>query len=493
MYRKLGFKGGLRDFMQKMRFVAFVFFLLFFSHFFSLDQVELDLDEMERLVLEQNPLIREMEEEFGGSKEEIKSRLSKLLPKLDLYYAMYDSSRKLPISNSKSNFLTLIRLTQTVFSARKYYDYKIAKEMSKQFQQLLNEAINESLFRSRVHYYHILADEERLKTAQEHVEILSRLATQMSDRLEIGTSIQFDVNQSLVAVANASKEVYLAQKKLEEDRTQLAHYLGINPTESIVELKEHEIAIQKQPFISERMDSIKAIVKRTLTGPILSKEFYQALQQAIASLFAENILQQWKMDLLEWNPLIATQKTLVGVAEQTLKKHWGEYFPEVHVEGRYGGLNTPFEDFPSRSFTSQKFDRGVGLQMNWILFDGLGRFARVKKAKFQKRSREFALKNIAQGVESDFMTAIANFKEASSLYFSSSASLQLAEQGLVQAQDRLDVGYINIFDYQKALDAYIEARNIYTEAKFRLMEGYYELRYLTGLDIKDREGGENGK
>ena len=171
------------------------------------------------------------------------------------------------------------------------------------------------------------------------------------------------------------------------------------------------------------------------------------------------------------------------IAGREVSKKRGDYLPTLSFNANYGGDPTTLQSLPSSSFGNQNMQWGVGIQFNWLLFDGLGRESRLREAKHVKRAKEFQYRQERQNTYAEVRKQIFEIEESVASYVTADANVKLAEQTVTLANDQVDVGYSTIFDYQVTVDGFIQAVNSKNQARYALLKAYYALRHATGIDL----------
>ncbi len=461
--------------------MKYICLVLLSSLLIASEPLRLSLKDAEQLALENNKLLLDLKEQISAASSYKKEKISKWLPQLRMSYFMYQDTIENPLSGAKSNFLTHIGLTQQLFHSDTYFGIILSKYGVQLAHDLYTSAVNDVLLAVRTQYYKVLTDYHLIDAAEEHVALLNQLAQQMRDRYEIGTSIEYNVNQSMVAVSNALQTYYSARKSLKNDVDALSKVLGFTPGELEITLTENAIPLEEIPFLSSKIDRVDTLfTSNGDEGPIYTPFFPGKERSILAHLFTHPEMLSLNQKALASNPVLHKIKTEFSIAHEEVKAAYGAYAPKLSISANAGGIPDPFEFYPSSRFSNMKFDAGVGLNFSWTLFDSFGREHRVQRAKYKKNAARFRLEKEQQEVIQDVRAQIHSLEESMAQFTSARSNDTLATQTLYQSKEQLEVGYIDIFDYQIAVNGLIQAKTAAIEAEFDVIKAYYGLLHATG-------------
>lgn len=449
----------------------------------------LTLDQAETIALENSNQVNEVRELLNKAKEGRLEAISKWMPKITAFTTGYAASADQFFTNSKSAFFTQLALTQSIFSSDVYYNIKIASLVEEQLQLLLNAAIIDALYRVRVAYYKVILDIENIHAANDKVELLAYLAKRMEDRFEIGTSILYNVNQSKVAIANATTQYYEAIKQKKVDLDTLAVALGFDPGDVKITMASIDLPVEKIPELHAKLCSLKPILNQSthdLDERIFDEDFEEypeSEQRRMKRLYSKAEIRGFEEKALDYQPSLKVYKNQVKIASKEVSKQIGEYIPKTKFHFNYGGAPTNLIELPSSKFTNQTFQWGVGFSLTWLVFDSLGRERRVRQARFERNAKEFKYRKEMQDVYAKVRKSIFEIEESAANFVTAEANSKLAEQTVKLADDQLEIGYATIFDYQITVDNLIQAVNTKNKSRYELLKAYFSLVHATGEDL----------
>lgn len=473
-----------------MRVISLIIFLACISTLLIAgenNQLLLGIEEVEKMALSQNQQILSLQELYKKAREGRYEAISKWLPKLMAMSDLFTNKQKqlFPLGY-KNTFLTQLTLTQQIFSTEKYHDVKLASLWVEQLSLLLKALENDILFAARSLYYKIVLDYEMIATAEEHINILRELSNRLEYEYQIGTTILLNVNQSKVAIANATTTYYQRIKDLKSDKDRLSELLGIDPGDKELTIVDMIIPVDDFDEIREKLDHVEEI----FTGeegdaPIYKERFPENQIYLMRNLYSIQEIRQWEQIAERFNPVLQGQLNEVAIASEEVKKEVGTYFPTVELVANLGGEPNPYNFYPKQTIGKQEFQFGIGIQAKWLLFDGFGRESRVRQSRYQRNAKQYDYQRTKQTTMKDVRNQIFTIEESIANYVTSDGNVILADQTLLQAKDQFEIGYITIYDYQLAVNGLIEARNTLSRSAYDLVNGYYALRHAAGVDVRD--------
>lgn len=444
------------------------------------------LEDAERLVLQNNHDFLAMKQLVQIAKQGKLESLSKWMPEINFISSGYKTGRIQTGTNSRSAFISQFSLMQALFSTDRFYNLKIANLEAAYLEILLNSLAIDLLYAVREAYCRVILDRQNVQTARQNIKIFSDLAAQMESNYKIGTSILLSVNQSKVAIANSASVYYEAVRTLKVDMDKLAALLGYNPGSVELKIAEDEIPIETIPVLASKVSRVQQVfLEGGKLAEIYKPDFPKSEKALMQNLFSKFELKEWQQAALTYRPALYSKRVQVKMAGRQIQKSKGEYYPSVSLAANYGGYPTNIDYYPSSKLTNQNFDWAVGFSFDWLLYDGFGRAARINQAKYNKIAKCQEFEKSVQEAYRDVRREIFNIEEAVVNYVTTEGNVKLAEQTLELANKQLNIGYINVFDYQRVVDEYILAINRKNQARFNLILGYYGLKHASGIDLRD--------
>lgn len=444
----------------------------------------LTLRDAETIALENNNDVKTLQELVSKAKQGRLEAVSKWFPEVALMSAGYKTEKVQLFTNSRSAFISQFNVTQALLSTERFFNLRISSLVVEQLKYLLDAITIDVLYEVRQAYYRVVLDYFDIETAKTNIDLFTDLARKQQINYKIGTSILLNVNQSMVRIANATKAYYQAIKRLKVDMDYLAQILGYNPGTVVIELADYSFPIMEIPTIAVKVNLADEVFKNQFIDGLIFKEGYPYTQEKIMQdLFSAQEMACWENTALIFRPTLKSKATDVKIATQVVGSKWGEFLPEVNLEFNYGGYPTHMLDNPSSRFLNQKFNWAVGYRVNWLLWDSLGRDHRIKQAMHERCAKQYEFKKGVQVAYSDVRRQMFDIEESIANYVTAKSNVKLAQQTLDLAQSSLEIGYINIFDYQIVVDNLIQAMNTQNESQFDLIRGYFGLIHSSGADL----------
>ncbi|MCB1116130.1 MAG: TolC family protein [Chlamydiia bacterium] len=470
--------------------IKYLFYIVFSSCLLGSQVKTFSLQEAEELALTRNEQIQEMDHLVEKARYGHLVAISDWLPKLELISQAFQTQHdQIGGSNRKSSFLTQLQLSQTLFSADKYYDLKITRLIQEELQWIKLGMVNDVLYDVRRIYFKIILDKNQIETAKVHIDVLKALALRMEKRLEIGTATTFDVNQLQVAVSNLLSVYYKATKQLKVDLDTFAKLLGYDPGSIALEVEEESIPLGAIPFLRKKLaGQEEAFLKEQGSASLIFLPTNPARQERwLDTLFTKEEMSDWEEVALRFRPDLVRQEKAWDVARAQVKKARGDYFPTLEFGASYGGEPTPFDEYPRSSFGNQDFQWGLGVTLRWNLFDSLKRERKILASQAEARAEKSSLNAQKQEALKEVRDDLFSIAHSMATYVSAKGTIKLAKQALEQAEEKLEIGYLSIFDYQIAVNHYIEALHLFFTSQYELIDSYYLLRHATGIDVEKKE------
>ncbi|MBS0622501.1 MAG: TolC family protein [Verrucomicrobia bacterium] len=417
----------------------------------GIPEIKLSLREAEERALCCNENVLRVGELLLRAQEGRLEEVGRWYPSVDYHSWNYATSNVSPITKTHSAFMSQFVLTQALLSTDRYYGVRIANLVVQQLRLLLDAAVIDALFEVRTLYYKVLFDFSQVDTYLERIKLLEFLAQQEEADYAIGTNILLNVNQSLVAIANAKAAYFEAMRVLRVDIDALARVIGYLP--GCVDLELVDTAIPSPCSLDE------------------------------VGIFSEGEICCWEQQALRYRPELRTKKNEWSLASEEVKRQRGTYLPEINFIINYGGAPADLGNIPSSSFTNQHFDLGVGVEAKWLLFDGFSREHRIRGAAHFRNAASHAYRQSVQMTYEAVRAQVYAIEEALASLNSAEANVCLAQETLMLAENQLKIGYITVFNYQSVVDGWIEALNIRNRSRFEYVRGFYGLRHAAGVDL----------
>jgi len=192
------------------------------------------------------------------------------------------------------------------------------------------------------------------------------------------------------------------------------------------------------------------------------------LEQAVESAYANR-------------PDLYMAELNIRMQREKLKALRGTYLPEVDLALQ--AASDRDRDGEDQWSGSQR----VAIELNWAIFDGMGREGEIMAAKALLKQREIELKDVEEDVFLDVRQALLNLANAEEYVESQRLNLQHAEEGLRLAMTGYREGVNTEVEVVDARSALTEARGNYYRALYNHSVARLSLAHATGVLGKDLE------
>ncbi|SCA58842.1 hypothetical protein AB751O23_AT_00050 [Chlamydiales bacterium SCGC AB-751-O23] len=424
-------------------------------------KIELTARFAEQMALEKNKDIQVLRKELESEEFAYLQIVSKFYPKVTLS----SEYRKNKISDNTSSSKELsgkISLEQKLISTENYYDIKRGSLSLERKKLDLANLENKTLFSVRESYYKTVLSTEQILVNQDNIGRLVETVSREKQRVDLGEAIEFDLEQSKVALSNAFIGYYRAIRDFKSNLNHLANIIGLEGRDHRkVEISESKIPVMQVRDLKEKIEFFKSQRK---TGTKGRERF---LRQAI---FSEQEIQVWEKVALKLRP----DMIQLGIAEKEAKtfldQKIGDYYPELKAFANY-----------RRGEKTSDWNAGIGL--DWDLFDGLGREYRIKEAGRSSIAKSLENIRLEEGIRTEVRDRIYELESSLLSYLSSQKGIALAEHAHDLAKSRRNAGEITNLEYRSASDALKSSNHDYSIQGFNLLISYFNLRKEAALDV----------
>ena len=376
----------------------------------------LSLDEAIGIALETQPRIQARLFDYLAAAHRVDQAFSVLLPQLTASgsatrsQSVSVSSRastdpRAPGSRTSTNitdfresFTTGITLSQVVFDFGKTFaSTDAARRLAEQAQenvelqrQLITLTVKESFININFARRLIRVQEQALERADLNLKSARGF-------FEVGTRPKSDVARAEVDVANARVLLIQARNAERLARVQLNTAMGIaaaTPTE------------------------------------VQDNLVFQAMTINRAELLAQALAQR---------PEYKQARLRVDENDARLRRAFRDFFPDISATGTYGSTRTDFNE-----------SWAIGLQMQWTIFDGGNRIARLREARANLDSAVATVKATELDIASEVEQAQLSVNEAQERIGAAQTAVASAQENFRLAQGRFDAGVGTILELTDA-------------------------------------------
>jgi len=418
--------------------------------------VELTLQEAEVLALRNNYLVRSLFELSEGGYFGFRESVGQWLPEVTFFC----SARRInegSIYGYATVYDSTLRFAQKVFDTDAFFDIR---ETYLDFQRLkadFRRQMADALFEVRVAYYAVVLAQEQVAVEENNVSLFQEEFDRQKGFLDVGRSIQFEVDQTRANLANAVAAYHQAVQDLKIAKHELLSVLGLDPAMCIT-LAEKELTFHAIPEMEEKM--------------------YFCEKQSCPPLFSECNIQDWEEIALQYQPEIEFDKYTAEIQEVNTRRQLGRYAPKVNIFATYfnnsGGRVT---NLIQKSFWN------MGVRLDWQLFDGFQRENRIVRARKDQRAAELNYGQTVLDAKVDVRNRISEIEESWHQYRATQVGYEVSQESVDYARNRLDVGRIIPLEYRDAINTLRFTWQDLNQTKFDILRAYFGLERASGIDL----------
>lgn len=286
-------------------------------------------------------------------------------------------------------------------------------------------------------YYTLLLAEDSRRVIQESYDMAKLNYDTYSRKYEAGAASDYDVLRTSVAMKNIEPELLQADISIKQARLQLLILMGLD---SSVEISA-----------SARLSDYE-------------KSMYDAVL---------NINPDYSR-----NPQLIMNDIDTKILNQSLTLQKFSFIPTLALTANYNWTSmsngSPFKNFRWNPYSA------VGLTLSVPLFQGGGRYSRVKQAEVQLIEMGFQRENLERSVSMQVTMAIDNIKVNVRQIASCSESVREAERAHDIMEQSFAIGAATYLDLRDSELALTRARLAYYQAIYNYLVAESELELLLG-------------
>lgn len=172
-------------------------------------------------------------------------------------------------------------------------------------------------------------------------------------------------------------------------------------------------------------------------------------------------------------PEIAAERATIAAAEANAKAGAWRWSPVLSAFGFLRGQNYT-------GFSGDKYAWGIGLQLDWLLYDGGVRDAQRHIAEAQRREAEARLELLADTVSDEVSNARGTLETKRKGVGAAQRAVELARETLRLIRAQYDAGAAKQLDVLQAQDALVGAEVALAQAHFDVALSDLQLRWAAG-------------
>ena len=305
----------------------------------------------------------------------------------------------------------------------------------------LQGVINQQLLGVRTQFYAVLLAKEKITVQEQNVQLLEQQLKDTQNRLNAGTTSNFELLRSQVALANGQPPLIQARNDYRIAIEQLRQGLGMSAASG-----------SSAPQTLEIQGTLEA-------GPAASYQLAEAIETARTN-----------------RPELQRLGKLTNASEQEVKSSRASYFPEIDAVGGYTWTRGLF----SAAWGNRLDGWTAGVEANWSIFDGRATAGRVIQAKSALAQSRLSLDETTLAIEVQVRQAFSSLVEAWELVQATGKTVEQAQEALRLANVRYNAGSATQLDVLTSQVSLTEARLNQLEANYGYNVALAGIRQATG-------------
>jgi outer membrane protein TolC len=413
--------------------MKYLVFLLLVSSFLlsaqnKSDTLFLTLDDAIKKALDKNWDVQISHKDIDKSQSQIDEAYANAFPKID-FKGTYTRNIKLPVLfippdplfnptnqtlqielGSKNSFDAAITMSQVIYNQKVNTAIQIAGEYSNYSKEGDRGTRNDLALNVKKAFYSILLMKKLVDVSQAGYDVAKANYDNVKALFDKGVSSEYDFLRAEVQLANSEPVLIQARNDLVMARNYIKNLLALdinNPIDVIGDFKYDEMS---PDLVNNK--NIEAVDNFPLVKQLGIQE----------SLLAKNI---------------------------TIQR--SDYFPSLAFFGQYD-FQTQDNSFDMKNYDWAK-SFAVGLQLNYTLFDGFSRGARIEQAIIDKEKIGLTKRKVEEGLKIQIMQAGLKMEEARKRIKAQEKNLEQADKTIKIAQTRYKNGVgtqLELIDTQAA-------------------------------------------
>lgn len=438
---------------MESRFFLLISVILLFGANAVLSQTDpadsLTVDEAVRMVLKENPAIRQAAHAIQASEAGVQVSRSSLYPnaEVSLNYTLLGPVAALSFPGfgtfklfPANNFDEHVGASATLYDfGRRQKNIELAKTQVASSNDRLDLVRQDLAYRTIQTFYSILFLEKAIRVQNDEIKTLDQHLLITKKKVEAGTATDFDVLTTQVRVAAAQDQRIGLENSLANTKIALRHLLGL-PAGSPVNLSGQ---FEEAP-VSLNVDSLTDI----------------ALND--------------RVEMKAANDRIMSARAAYNVASAI-------YNPTLNVAAEYG-----FKNGYEPNINAWRGNYAVAAQLQVPISSVVPFFGGYRKENMEEESSanvmqaESYKKEVAQQISADVQKGVSDLRSSMDKLRTTEVAVQQAETALGQARIRYEAGTVTNLDLLDAETALAQARLERLQALYNFVMGKYELDQAIG-------------
>ena len=421
------------------------------------DTLYLTLHDAVSRALENNWDVKLSEKDIQKAQEQIDEAYANAFPRLNLQ-GTYVRNIKLPVLflppnsafnptsqtqtlelGSKNSYDAALTLSQVLYSQKVNTAIKIAGEYA-DYASLGKKATEQQIILTvKKSFYTILLTRQLVKVAYQNFNAAEANYNNVSALYKQGAASEYDFLRSEVQVANVKPMLIQAQNGLELSKIALKNILNIG---------------LEQPI------------------EILGKFEFKKLEP--------EVMEEAGFNAVNNNPLVKQLRVQESLLDKNIIIQRADYFPTLSFFGQYD-FQTQDNTYRIKNYKWVETFM-IGLRLDYTLFDGFGRSARIQQAIIDKEKVDLGRRKLEEGIKVQILQARKKMEEAEKKIGAQEKSLQQADKALKISETRYKSGMgtqLEIIDTQAA---YTFAQTNYSQAIYDYLIAQADWEYYVSIN-----------
>lgn len=336
-------------------------------------------------------------------------------------------------------------------------------------------------------YLNILLSEEQLANAQTQLSLANQQLARTARLVEVG---QLAPNARLdleAQVARNEQSIIEAQNAVDIGYLGLKQLLQIDPTKDLA-LEKPDANVEEQALV--RTFSLDEVYRAALQ----SQPSVTAAQARLeSSKVGEKVARSGNLPTLSLFGNLNTNYSSLARDFANPNTDNAVQVPNDPIPVQIDGttVNVVFFDtegitFPNLGYGDQlneNFGQSAGLSLSVPIYNNHRNNINRERARLNVISAELTARQATDQLKTDVQSAITQFRAARNAYLAAQRSQNAAEAAFNDAQRRFDVGAINTFEFNNAVDNFDVARRELTRAKYQLLFNLKVVEFYMGQPL----------
>jgi outer membrane protein TolC len=308
-------------------------------------------------------------------------------------------------------------LTQSVFNFQDLEKERAASESLKSAQYSFKDAHEVVVLAVGNAYLQAIASAARIETTEAQVQNAQALYNKAVDQQKAGLSPAIDTLRAQVELQTRQQQLIAARNDFAKQKLSLARVIGLPPGQEFV-------LTEKAPYQALTALPVEVYLQRAYAA----RSDYQAAQAQVRA------------------------------AELSRRAATAGHYPTVDVNANFGDIGTT----PAQSNGTWQVNGGVNIP----IFAGGKIHSDVLEAEAQLKQARSQLADLRGRIDYEVRASLLDLRSAADQVEVARSSVELADQALVQSQDRFSAGVADNLEVVQAQESVASAHESYIESLY---------------------------